>query len=430
MCWTIRLNNVSTRMSSNRSITILKRSIKSPPNHELFDQASLKSQYMKEVDDMKRLYDSYYRNYRKCYRKDQSLSQVPNDRFTDRIRLPLGKMKTVADVFESRNIKLKKKIGKGGYGVVYRAEFQKGDSKMEIAVKMINLRKSSNMKRMLEHLKIEIFILESYPHPNIILLMDHLMIDDHAYIIMELANCGSLHDEVERCGALKEDLVYEYFVQILKALLYLHTFRIAHRDLKLENLLLTMSKQDSQTKIVKMTDFGLSAEVYKPREGRIKTGTYGGTRDYMAPEIVRLDVYEDFDDECCLEYDPFKADIWALGVCLYEMLTSYLPFETRTKEAVFEAQINRDWHFPKRYVISKAAKRLTRSMLEPDPSRRIDPFGIWMHEWIQQCYIQNRGWKSTYGRTTTTTTTISESPSFKICFNFHIECHQDVTNIN
>ena len=94
----------------------------------------------------------------------------------------------------------------------------------------------------------------------------------------------------------------------------MHANLICHRDLKLENILV------SDRQRVKIIDFGFS--IRTPEDVNLKI--FCGTSSYMSPEIVRKS-----------EYSGFKADIWALGVVLYVMLTGRFPFKAKTEKELF-----------------------------------------------------------------------------------------------
>lgn len=158
--------------------------------------------------------------------------------------------------------------------------------------------------------------------------------------------------------------------------------------MKLDNILLfNMFIHDkSRIRLAKLTDFGLSHPVYSRKDSHIKPGNFAGTRGYMAPEIVRLDAYEDFADNNPLEFDPFKADIYALGVCLFEMLTKNIPYADHGNDMVkvYEAQLSKQWDDVELSTkVSPECHQILDEMLEPEPNQRIDPIGIYLHPWIQ-----------------------------------------------
>lgn len=150
-------------------------------------------------------------------------------------------------------------------------------------------------------------------------------------------------------------------------------------------------KQKPQ-KIVKITDFGLSLLAYHPRRGHLRSASFAGTRPYMAPEIIRMRVHQAFRSDTCFDCSPFIADIWSLGVCLFEMLIGSLPFQTKSDETLLRLQEAKEYSFPKnrsdgeggihRVHPSHNARNLVSLMLEPDPSQRVDPFGIQTHPWL------------------------------------------------
>lgn len=170
--------------------------------------------------------------------------------------------------------------------------------------------------------------------------------------------------------------------------------RFVGSDLKTDNVLLVNSKTEPGVKIAKITDFGLSRQMYKRKVGQMKAGSYAGTKSYMAPEILCCDIYPDFESEP-FEFDAFKADVWALGVLLYELLCGDTPFRNlNSSEEIYKAQFRRRWSFPREPKLTENVKALIRSLLQPNPYLRIDPTGILSHPWIQCSYITNRGWTS------------------------------------
>lgn len=124
-------------------------------------------------------------------------------------------------------------------------------------------------------------------------------------LIMELQGGGELFSEVVDQGGFGEGKARFYFRQILEGMAYCHARKLVHRDLKLENLLLTGDRQ-----FVKIADFGLAKNV---SEDAAKTVI--GTAKYAAPEML-----------AGAAYDGFKSDMWSCGVCLYAMTECRFPF--------------------------------------------------------------------------------------------------------
>ena len=146
-----------------------------------------------------------------------------------------------------------------------------------------------------------------------------------------------------------------------------------------------MTNERTGFKDVRVGDFGLSQSVYKPKEGVIKTGHFGGTRGYMAPEILRREVYKEHRKDFALTFDPFTSDMWALGVCLFEMLTKILPFEYHNLDNMLALEQQKSFSYPKgvKESIDPKADDLIQQLLEPDVSKRIDPLGVLTHPWIR-----------------------------------------------
>lgn len=152
----------------------------------------------------------------------------------------------------------------------------------------------------------------------------------------------------KRDGRLEEHEIKPIFKQIVKAISYCHQHNIAHRDIKLENILIINKKQ------VKLIDFGFSINL--KHKGRLNL--FCGTPSYMPPEIVSK-----------VSYYGKPADIWALGILLYKMLAGYFPFKGRNDRDLFRKIKQGNFSFPKN--ISDDLKELLRSLLKVAPSERI-----------------------------------------------------------
>ena len=151
----------------------------------------------------------------------------------------------------------------------------------------------------------------------------------------------------------------------------MHARGIAHRDLKLENVLLKKPPSGKGHRHCKVADFGLSRECFSPRSGITMYSGHAGTRPYMAPEIVEWSVAR----ETATKYNPMACDIWALGVCLYCMLTASYPFQ----KAELARMRDKGPRMPR--SLSIECQELILSMLCPHPAKRITTRGILAHEW-------------------------------------------------
>ena len=232
----------------------------------------------------------------------------------------------VEKMFARFSVNEKKKYGQGGYGATYAAlDVEKQE---ELAVKVIDTRR---MKP--EAIMKECRILETLDHTNVISVKAHgpgmrKKNQHHLYFIfMELASGGELFDQVIDRGtnAMTEEVAKGFIRQLLAGVAHCHSKLIAHRDLKLENVLLTSSG------VVKIIDFGLS-HVYSAAEDgtadRSKALTdMCGSKSYAAPEVLSG-----------AGYDGFAADVWSIGVSLFAMLSGFFPLDEASAK---------DWRFPK-----------------------------------------------------------------------------------
>ncbi|XP_041640829.1 STE20-like kinase b [Cheilinus undulatus] len=189
-------------------------------------------------------------------------------------------------------------LGDGAFGKVFKA--QNKQTGILAAAKVIDTKSEEE----LEDYMVEIDILASCDHQNIVKLLDAFYYESKLWILIEFCAGGAVDAvmlELER--PLTEPQIRVVCKQTLQALVYLHDNNIIHRDLKAGNILLTLDGD------VKLADFGVSAKNTKTLQRR---DSFIGTPYWMAPEVVMCETSKD------RPYD-YKADIWSLGVTLIEL---------------------------------------------------------------------------------------------------------------
>ncbi|KAI0194987.1 kinase-like protein [Astrocystis sublimbata] len=148
-------------------------------------------------------------------------------------------------------------------------------------------------------------------HPNIVNLIHSFETDSHSYLVLEYCARGDLYEAIRTgYGPLETEHVREFMVQLVDAVKYMHSKGIYHRDIKPENIFLTESGA------MKLGDFGLATT------SRWTYETTVGSDRYMSPEQY---------DSAGAGYSPAQADIWAIGICLLNILFSRNPFTTPTE---------------------------------------------------------------------------------------------------
>lgn len=202
----------------------------------------------------------------------------------------------MSERFAEHGYTLISKIGQGGFSVVYLVESQKYNQ--HFVIKVSNNKKSDETET-------EIKTLIKLNHPNIISIYEYFTDDEYIYLVLEYCPGGSMETYIKRNGKLPKPLLYQVCAHLLSALYLCHSLHIAHRDIKPANILIDQYGRP------KLADFGLSSEFV---DGESTRGV-GGSRLYMAPEIIQKKAY-----------DAFKADVWALGVSFYQMAVGNTPW--------------------------------------------------------------------------------------------------------
>jgi serine/threonine-protein kinase len=211
------------------------------------------------------------------------------------------------------------RLGQGGMGAVYRAT----DTLLEreVALKLLRPEYAAD-PLFAERFRAEAVMLAKLSHPNIATLFGFVRDSTQLCMVMELATGETLGNLLKRTGALSWDRAILLTGQMLDALQYAHERGVVHRDIKPTNLMVGRNDQ------VKLMDFGIARLMGTTRVTQM--GFTVGTLEYMAPEQIRG---EDVDG---------RADIYATGVVLYEMVTGQLPFKGSREQALMFAHLQQE----------------------------------------------------------------------------------------
>jgi serine/threonine protein kinase len=202
--------------------------------------------------------------------------------------------------------RLTQKLGEGGMGEVYQAIHSKIGR--VVAVKILS--QAAHGPEFVERFLNEARIQAGLQHNNIATLYDFLEYNGKPCIIMEYIEGQTLTDCITSWGCLPLTEAIRYFQSIVEAIDYVHCRGIVHRDIKSNNVKITPLGQ------VKLLDFGIAKSGASP--SLTVTGAFIGTLQYLSPEQLQGG------------FADARSDIWALGVLLYEMTTSHLPFQATT----------------------------------------------------------------------------------------------------
>ena len=254
---------------------------------------------------------------------------------------------------------LLKSIGKGAFSEVFLAEHK--PTQTYAAVKQIS-KDSSFVHEHLDQLKYEISIMKKCQHPYISKFYEVLEDDLNIYIAQEYLENGNLLSYFNSNPDIDEDMIRKLFIQILYAVHYLHSeIKVIHRDLKMENILL------DQNNNVRITDFGLCCPIAHEKK-QSDDSMNGGSPAYVAPELVLGMPYTE------------SVDVWALGIILFAMVHTYLPYDDQNLNKLFRKIIS--INVKCKMDLNPEIADLIQKMLNKDPAKRITIPQIMEHPWI------------------------------------------------
>ncbi|XP_052527527.1 death-associated protein kinase 2 isoform X2 [Tympanuchus pallidicinctus] len=275
--------------------------------------------------------------------------------------MALFKQQRVEDVYE-----IGEELGSGQFAIVKKCrEISTG---LEYAAKFIKKRQSRASRRGVrrEEIEREVDILQQTLHANIIKLHDIYENKTDVILILELVSGGELFDFLAQKESLSEEEATRFIKQILDGVNYLHSKKIAHFDLKPENIMLL----DKNIPIphIKLIDFGLAHKI----EDGVEFKNIFGTPEFVAPEIVN--------------YEPLglAADMWSIGVITYILLSGASPFLGETKQETLANITAVNYEFDEEFFsnTSDLAKDFIRKLLVKDTRKRLTIQEALSHPWI------------------------------------------------
>jgi serine/threonine protein kinase len=215
-----------------------------------------------------------------------------------------------------RQFELRTVIGAGGMGTVYRAY----DTTLErdVAVKLM-MAELVNNPQSLDSFYREARAAASLNHTNIIHIYTFEEFESHRFLVMELADCGSMDSRIEKEKCLPELDILDIGIKIASALSTALKHKLLHRDLKPGNILFNSEGEP------KLVDFGLACSADSDSE---LGSSVWGTPYYIAPEKIRR------------EREDFLSDMYSLAGTLYHGITGHVPFEAATVDEVILAHVH------------------------------------------------------------------------------------------
>ena len=253
---------------------------------------------------------------------------------------------------------IKEIIGEGMFGKVKLAIHL--ITKEKVAIKIFDKGKIKSQKEK-QYIEREISILKKLNHYNTIKLYNIIQNDEYIFLIQEYISDKELLHFIENNDNLSEKDICKLYQQIISGIEYLHEMGIAHRDLKLENILLNYKKD------IKIIDFGLSNNYDRDMDELLHSSC--GSPCYAAPEMIRG-----------MEYRGLNTDIWSSGIILYLMLCKCFPFNDKNNSKLYQKILSGKFNIPNN--LSNEAKDIIINLLKVNPQERIKLNEIKNHPWF------------------------------------------------
>jgi len=272
-----------------------------------------------------------------------------------------------------KGYKFEKIISENEISKVYLASRIKDGIKC--AIKQIDKSVLSD-KRYKKYLNNEIFILRHINNEYTIKLYDMTSDLNYIYLVFEYCNGGDLQMCLKKQLELhkhsfSQEQVQHIMRQVISGFVYLHSSKILHRDIKLENILVQFPTEEDKNNLnilkakIKITDFGFSRYLKGDNLAKSVLGSPNSMDPHILKKMARIDNDNDY------AYDQ-KADIWSLGVVTYELLIGCPPFEASSYEELLEKIEKGKYRIPHQVILSTEAISFLNGMLQYNPENRLD----------------------------------------------------------
>ena len=276
-------------------------------------------------------------------------------------------------------------LGKGSFGTVFLSK--KDGKNGYFATKQID-RAIADKPSYQKYFKNELLILQSLKHPNIVHLEDLKVADKYYYIVMEYINGGSLTDCLKNYQkrnngkSFPEEIVQYLMRQIVDAIKYIHNKKIIHRDLKLDNIMVSFNNDYDKNTLnmlkstIKIIDFGFAIQL-TPSKNNLANSVLGSPIN-MDPAILK-EMANRGKKVDQLGYDQ-KADIWSLGTICYELLIGKSVFNAETMNELVSKVENGNYKVPT--TVSSELVSFLNGMLQYDGNSRLSADELSKHPFL------------------------------------------------
>ena len=251
-------------------------------------------------------------------------------------------------------------LGHGGMGVVYQVR----DVELDEVVALKMLRITSGFDGV-GAMKNEIRLARRITHPNVVRTFDFAQIEDHPVITMEYVRGVTLNRAISAFGCIEYFAAIRLMRQVCAGLAAAHRVGVLHRDIKPANVIINYN--------AKVMDFGIAQPSVMRRDARNSKESFAGTPDYIAPEQIRGDSVDE------------RADIYALGVMMFEVFTGNLPFSGGSSREVLRARLKQEPRQPVEFwpEIPERLNTLIMNCLARDARHRIQSVDEVLDELIE-----------------------------------------------